>query len=558
MTTYPSGQVTRYGRQLLEEMVDPQITVVSPGGEHIFYLSGPLAPMPGCQTGVVLSKSIRGLHPLFNHLDYRGARQDGVSWADTVYDPAEIDLDLEFTGRTSSELRQVVRDWVSSWDPRRQCTLSWWTPEFGEWWCRPRLLKAPADALVRSPGRHLRMPMSWAIRNDDAFWQSTDSISTYKLNPLVAVDNFNRTDHVSSLGSDWTVWYDTTPAHGAVGLKSGSAYWYPFGTGANRFVARHSSTSTTDFQTITVDLGGFYEFPLPANAGIDILGRMNSAGTTYVRCRVTSTSITISAIVGGDEEWSYTKALASALGWNEKITFMLGTSDGKPMQFRVLRNGFEALTTTDPGFSAIGSSNRRWGFGMKIVAASPTQKPLANITQWSAADTQQISDGNAFLSLTNRGTEKVYPKFVCYGPGLFHFGNGSGRIGLSSVVQFGPLAPGQIAVLDSNPRKRGVIDISPATPGAAPSIQSGFMQSLWSLATSGNYQLLLSAFTSLFGVIPSQGPLYSKLYGRFSRPLDGHVDGTDLVTEKVYCAITGGNADSKIIGGITPLRRWPE
>jgi hypothetical protein len=75
---------------------------------------------------------------------------------------------------------------------------------------------------------------------------------------------------------------------------------------------------------------------------------------------------------------------------------------------------------------------------------------------------------------------------------------------------------------------------------------------------AGTSARLINAFRSLFGILPMQGPLYSQLYGRFTRPIEGHVDGTPLVTEQIAVTITGGNADSKIVGTITPLRRWPE
>lgn len=557
MTTYPPGEISRYGRQLFEEALDPQITVVSPEGDHIFYLSGPLAPMPGSQTGVVLSKSIKGLHPIFNHLDYKGARQDGVTWADTVYDPAEIDMEIEFSGRNASELRQVVRDWFASWDPKKQCTLSWFTPEYGEWWCKPRLFKAPASPLTKSPGRHRRLPLDWTIRNDDAFWRSTDSISTFRFKHEDALDHFNRADSLS-LGSDWYQSYThPPPADGALGISSGGVFWFEHGTNANACICRHVSTSETDYQVITISLTGLYEFPFPNTGYIDLLGRMNDASDTFVRFSLAANAISISAYVGGVLAWQVARPLLFPPIGTETFTFIVGTSAGTPRQYRVLRDGFEIATATDPGVVQIGEDYRGWGFAVGVGAGFSSQKRPALINYWAAGDNNTVTQ-SGFLPLTNRGTEDVSPRYLCYGPGTFYIGNGSGSTGAANMVSFGPLNPGQIALVDTDPRRRGVIDLSPGQGPQPTSLQQQFLDGLRSLAVAQNFQPLLSAFQSLFGITPPQGPLYSKLSGRFTRPIEGHLDGTPLVTEQVSVRIVGGNADSKIIGAITPLRRWPE
>jgi hypothetical protein len=178
MTNYPDA-LSRYGQLLISQGLDAWVTLVAPESEHIFYMAGPLAPVPGCQAGFALAKGPTGLHPPFNHLDYKGARQDGADWSDTVYDPAEIILEGEVSGRTVAETREVTRNLVASLDPKKQCILSWTTPEMGEWWAKVRLNRAPAEALMHA--RHRRLPLKLSLRNDAAFWQSDPSVSTFAL-----------------------------------------------------------------------------------------------------------------------------------------------------------------------------------------------------------------------------------------------------------------------------------------------------------------------------------------------------------------------------------------
>jgi hypothetical protein len=561
MTTYPSGQISRYGRSLAEEGYDAWITLVAPEDEHTFYLAGPLAPLPGCQAGFALTKPPTGLHPAFNHLDYRGARQDGVGWADTVYDPAEIILEGEVTGRTVAETREVTRNLIASLDPKKQCILSWTTPAMGEWWAKVRLFRAPGEGLMHP--RHRRLPLKLSIRNDDAFWRSTDSVSKFAIadGDQVASDDFNRADDsgVNGLGSDWTQSYDTTPGAGNLGIKSSSVFWYEAGSSANACRARHDISSETDYQVVSFRTDGLYYLAAGAGGYLDLLARIGDSGTTYIRARVGWLTVSLSAFVSGVQVWTTGDVALTAPPFpTETWTLIAGTSVDTPRQYRLLRGDFDVLTATDPAVSSMGASYRQWGFGVAVTAtASPTNLPPQIIGSWSAGDNLTINK-SGHLRFTNRGTETVYPFYVCYGPGTFVIGNGTGSTGAATPVSFGPLVAGQVAAIDTDPRRKQVIDITPGNAPVATSLQQQFVDSLTSLATTGDITGITNVFRSFFGMIPPQGPLYSLLSGRFTRPIEGHVDGTALVTEQVAVTIEGGNADSKIIGSITPLRRWPE
>jgi hypothetical protein len=185
---YPPGPITPYGAAILASGVEADISYISHDGQTEWHLHGGLAPFPGIQMGAYLVDGIQGLHPPFSFVEHKGARQDGVTWNHTVYDAAEMDLTVEFTvpqnhahpDVAAVAIRQVIRDWIESWDPSRPGTLSYTTREFGTWWCRPRLFRSPPDRQFKAQARRLIQRYTWRIRNDDSFWRSNDSTTTFK------------------------------------------------------------------------------------------------------------------------------------------------------------------------------------------------------------------------------------------------------------------------------------------------------------------------------------------------------------------------------------------
>lgn len=149
---------------------------------------------------------------------------------------------------------------------------------------------------------------------------------------------------------------------------------------------------------------------------------------------------------------------------------------------------------------------------------------------------QALTDGAAtgFCPLTNLGTRPAPPRFLCYGPGTFTLGNGANVIArgqgpasgyapgilssASTPITFGPLKVGQVALVITDPRLRSVTDVN--TP------------------TNVLYPLLNGRFTS-------------------NAVLPGKQDGYPPVTSWIPVAISGGNADSKIVAACTPYRTWP-
>lgn len=137
-------------------------------------LTGGLAPMPGVQNGVVI-RDITGLMGSFRHLDQQGARQDGVSWQDVVWDAQEVDFGITVTAQSPREYRLTWHRWLDSWDTRTTGRMVAFSRQYGEWWLDLRLLKGPSDQLKHSPASVTTQDFNWAARADTPFWTSFDS-----------------------------------------------------------------------------------------------------------------------------------------------------------------------------------------------------------------------------------------------------------------------------------------------------------------------------------------------------------------------------------------------
>ncbi|MBO0676779.1 hypothetical protein JRC04_04805 [Mycolicibacterium sp. S2-37] len=178
--TYPPGPVTPYQSQLLLEGIDPQITYISPDQKRKFYISGAMSPVaPGVpgQDGIVLAEPLSGIQSPFKHIDSQGARQDGVTWDDTVYEPMEIDMKLEAHAATTAGLQRVMSDWIAATPPEEMGRLEYYTPKTGLWWVQTRPAETIQSKPKNSPHRQLRWPFVHTARVDNAFWYGVDSIS---------------------------------------------------------------------------------------------------------------------------------------------------------------------------------------------------------------------------------------------------------------------------------------------------------------------------------------------------------------------------------------------
>jgi hypothetical protein len=139
-------------------------------------LSGGVAPVPGAQDGAYLV-DIKGLMAPIKHLDQAGARQDGATWVDALYDVGELDMTVDVTGRDPASFRRSMRGFVDSWSIRSTGRLVWFTSQSGEWWLDCRLGKEFGDVLKNAPAMMNHQQISVVARYDFPLWASFDSTS---------------------------------------------------------------------------------------------------------------------------------------------------------------------------------------------------------------------------------------------------------------------------------------------------------------------------------------------------------------------------------------------
>lgn len=243
----------------------------------IFHLSGPFAPVIGAQNGVVI-KSIAHLDPPFKMLDNRGARQDGTTWYDALYDPAEISLVVEIAGNSPTEFRKMWDTWWGAWDPRQVGKLCWFSPERGEWWALARMAKPTQDKFDRDFYQSRKAELQWVIQNDNAFWFGPPSVCAVTNTQQVKLSDSFDTYYQSGLGPKWT---QVTTGGGQMSVPgTGIVLWQPAGGSTGTGIARwNDSTSDSDDQFISITLGG----DMPASGDtvdvVDIAG--NPTGGTF-------------------------------------------------------------------------------------------------------------------------------------------------------------------------------------------------------------------------------------------------------------------------------------
>lgn len=566
MTTYPSGAITPNQQRRLLDGDEPIITYRSWDNQNTFHLMGPLSPILGIQEGVIITNdSIKGLIPTWQMLDQSGANQDGATFQDAVYNPAEIDMVVEAHGNTPESTRRVIRDWVASWDPHKTGELSVTTLENGMWWADVRWLKTPMEALMRASS--LRQRFAWTCRIDDAFWKSFDSVSSYGFAYEDMTDTFNRNNN-PGLGANWPLRYWGSGG-GNIYANGSQAVWNDqtgINTTSREVVAgpyRNFNTQTDNCVTSMV-LGTIPEVSLPVGAFNDIWGRMGRNGDGSwngygIRARIGWGYIEIASFSGFDGSGNPIKTVMASRPlilppfFGEKFTLVCG-ADGDPRLYKVTRNGIDILVHKETGSSAIGPSFRGIGFGMFAAGALITQATPAAVRKVSSGDNSSLSQ-NSFLQLTNIGDVDSWPRYLCYGPGTFYIANGPDS---QDYVEFGPLYPGQVVLIETEPRRRSVVDVSPtALPAQVLNPFQALIKALISFATNNNVPPLLQQFENLFGILPPQANLYSLLNGRFSKPIPAKPTGTQGVTSYISVGIAGGNASSKIVAAVTPRRRWP-
>jgi hypothetical protein len=563
MISYPAGILTRNQARRLIEGKEPMIVYKSYDNNITWHLMGALSPIIGVQEGVTVSRdSLKGLTPNWRLLDQAGANQDGVTFNDAVYEPAEIDMVVDVHGNTPQATRRVIRDWIASWDAHQTGELSVFTFDTGLWWAPVRWLKAPGDTLMRAQSNRQRFV--WSARIDDAFWRTYDSVATYNFRYDDLTVLFSSAIS-SGLGTNWPLKYvgsGTGVAYVTTNLEAGWKDQTGSNTPTREVVAGpyKNFVTGTDNQVISTQLGTMPDITYQVAAYNDLWGRMgkNSDGTWNgygIRARIGQTSVELSAWNNNVKTVLTTATLASPPQIFERWRLVCG-NQGDSRLFSVYRNNAKVLTfKDDKNVSVLGSAYRGVGFGLLAGGAATLQATPANIRYITAGVNQSTDQGANFLPLTNIGDVEAWPRFLLYGPGTFSLGNGPNN---TDTVTFGPLLDGQVVLIETEPRRRTVVDVTPAAlPSQNLTPAQLFVKTLVTFATNNNTVPFLEAFKSLFGILPPQAALYSLLSGRFTNPIPAKVPGEAPSASYISVQITGGNSSSKVVAAITPRRRWP-
>lgn len=548
---YPVGDLTPHGAYHVLHDTKPIVCYRSYDDTSVFYLMGGPAIPDRTQPEVILLKELKGLVPPWKPIEQKGATQDGSSFVTALYDPIEIDMTVEAFGRDAPRTRQLIRDWIAAWDAKQPGELSFFTHSMGRWWAPVRWMRAPTDKI--QGGTFTRQNFLWSAKAYDGFWRSYDHAAQFRFIYESSSDDFDYTTG-SGLGAGWTVAY--SGGGSGVVFADGEQVDSTLANGYTAVCRRNSFTTTTDNQVVEIRLGKHHTtWYHPINAYDDIWARMANTGTAGadgVRLRIAHRKLTLSCFVSSVETVLRERPLLVPVQSNERFTLVAGQEDDSRM-FTVLRNGLKIMSVKENATSPtslMGAGYRAAGFGM---SATGTVLP-PTIRSWSAGDNTTISQ-TGFIDMINVGDQDVWPRYTCYGPGTFSFANGPGS---TDMVEFGPLLPNQIMQVRTDPRKRGVVDLTAVPPTEQE--QSRWREALQDIidfATGNNTAPLLEELRSLFGVNAPQGNPYSLLDGRFSNPIPAKPAGTAAPTYPIKVGIEDGNADSQILAAITPLRRFP-
>ena len=545
--TYPSGATTPHGRYHIRKGDRPMVSLISPNAQVIFWLMGgqSIADPYGAPECVQITE-LTGLIPPWQSIEQQGATEDGSTFVDALYGPMDITAKLVAIGRDAKHTRRVVRHLFEALDIKSQSEFGWMTHELGYWWAPVRWQMRPPDKFSGTPTKQ-----TWTLqlRANSAFWQSYPDIDTFEYRHEDMTDTFTENRSVwRDCGENWPQYYD----------GDGGGYCYTDGQRArwrddpdDTFLTLSREVvngpykdfeTETDNQVVNIVLGTIPEWTLPESGTSDLWGRMgrNVDGSwdgTGIRARIAMGHVTLTAFVDFAEVWSrnlrahtreHPLGLIPFIG--DKWTLVCGY-DGDARLFKVLRNGGEVLVHKEVGTgSSVGADYRGIGFGMKAGPGIITQATPSTIRKVSAGDNKAVAQ-TGFLARNNAGDQPAYDEYTLYGPATkFTIANGPGS---TDVIEFGPLGVGEIAHIRTDPRRKAVFDYTAAT-GAVTA-------------------------PALFGANPSD-TMYRKMKGRFTSEcaIPPKQAGMRVQTHYVAVSITGGDADSKIMAQLTPLRRYPQ
>lgn len=383
----------------------------------------------------------------------------------------------------------------------------------------------------------------------------------------ITLDTF-MTDYPTNLGPLWPQHYtgSGTPSDAFCRVSEGEAEWIDnSGTKTQSVVAGPvkeggvTFESLTDNQVVVMEFGSFQEWSLPRGAANDLWGRMghNPDGTWNgygIRARMENNVARLSYFTNFVETEMASKSVQVPPKPGEKWKLAIGYK-GEPRMFKFFRGNQKILEHKEVGTgSSLGAAFRGLGFGMQAGGALITQSTPSRIRRVTGGDHADVPQTGKLIRI-NMGDQTMWDRFTLFGPGTFNIAAGPE---LEDMVSYGPLLPGQVVQLRSDPRKRSVVDLTsvPASPQELTEYQKSWNDFL-SFAGGNNSSPLIEEMKSRFGIRPPQGNMYSLLKGRFKSGVPPMPTAAPPRTYSVNVSISGGDADSMIVAAGTPLRRWP-
>lgn len=568
----PSNPITPHGSYWLLSGKKPMMTYRSYDGTIVFHLMGGMAiPDPYLSPECVSIKELSGLIAPWAPIEQKGATQDGNTFVDALYDPIDGDMTVQLRGKTPQRTARLLEDWIAAWDARKPGELSFFDQHAGRWWAPVRWTRNPVDKL--RGGNFTTQTFQWPFKSHDAFWRSYDSVDEFRYgNPIDLDDDFADLDA-------WTLQYSgsgngtmiaTTERTGLLatifGPGKNEVGWQLGNNDQGRTVVAQRTGYTTDsnLQVAYMKFGTLPEWTFWDEAYNDIWLRMDNDGTpgqTGVRLRIQRHNVELSYFIGGVETELRNKRLLVPPQPHETWSVIAGY-DGDSRTFRVLRGRLglaEVMTVKENGTgSPLGADYRGMGFGMESGTGLLRELKPGNIARFWGGDNAvpgELEAVSGMLTRWNAGDQPMWDRYTLYGPGTFYIASGPGSV---EYVKFGPLERNQVVQLRSDPRKRGVVDLTSVPP--SPQQQQaweGALSDFLSFASGNNVVQLEGEARSRFGVKAPQGNMYSLLEGRFATPIPPKPAAGPIKPYNVLVRIAGGDADSRIVAAGTPLRRWP-
>lgn len=571
---YPAGPITPAAAYYLLNDKVPDMKYRSWDDTCVFSVYGPMAIADRTLPERVEVTDMKGLVPPWQNIVQKGATQDGETYITSLYDPIQVDITCRIRGRDGRWTRRVQRDWIASWDAIKPGELSWFSQDLGRWWAKVRWSKAMADKLTG--GNELPQSFVWSAIAYDGFWRSYDSTDSFTYTYNSASEVFNSTTSQGLTG--WTIHYSNTPAGGWVYESNtlevlGIPLLMPNGggmmqwandpnnalttSGTDAVAINDSFVSATDDQVVSMTLGslqGAFFFDQSYN---DLWFRtpnpaVTTPGQSGLRMRAGWATCTLSYFIAGVETVIREVPLLYPPLPNETWTVICSGRTWL-VQRGVAGSMSTVMQVTELGTqSPLGPSNRYAGLGVHAsLGATP-----AGVLSWSAGDNNVTETQAGFVSRVNMGDQPMFDRWTLFGPGTFNLGNGPDA---TEFVTVGPLLDGQVVQVRTDPRRRGITDITTQVTTQQLTASQVALEQFLSFAIGDNTSALTQSIESLFGITPPQGNVFSLLNGRFSddaaippRPVAGPVQNYE-----VPVSIEGGNANSRILVAGTPLRRFP-